>query len=76
MAVLASDFPRSVRLVRLSGSIGVVPTLLIHHNEQEGLVPFHAVVESTVQRARPVLLTALAAILTFIALTHSMFWAR
>lgn len=34
----------------------------IHHNQQAGLDPFHAVVEATVQRARPVLLTALAAI--------------
>lgn len=46
----------------------------IHHNELEGLAPFHAVVEATVQRARPVLLTAMAAILAFIPLTHSVFW--
>ena len=46
----------------------------IHHNEQEGLAPFQAVVEATVQRARPVVLTALAAILAFIPLTHSVFW--
>lgn len=32
------------------------------------------VVEATVQRARPVILTALAAILAFIPLTHSVFW--
>jgi Cu/Ag efflux pump CusA len=38
------------------------------------LDPFHAVVEATVQRARPVILTALAAILAFIPLTHSVFW--
>ncbi len=46
----------------------------IRHNEREGLAPFHAVVEATVQRARPVLLTAMAAILAFIPLTHSVFW--
>ena len=46
----------------------------IHHNEREALDPFHAVVEATVQRARPVLLTAIAAILAFIPLTHSVFW--
>ncbi|MCS5946861.1 efflux RND transporter permease subunit [Klebsiella variicola subsp. variicola] len=46
----------------------------IHRNEQAGLDPFHAVVEATVQRARPVLLTALAAITAFIPLTHSVFW--
>src|SRR5205809_268275 len=33
-----------------------------------------AVVEATVQRARPVVLTALAAMLAFIPLTHSVFW--
>jgi multidrug efflux pump subunit AcrB len=46
----------------------------IHTNEQQGLDPYHAVVEATVQRARPVLLTALAAVLAFIPLTHSVFW--
>ena len=46
----------------------------IHHNEQAGLDPFRAVVEATVQRARPVILTAMAAILAFIPLTHSVFW--
>jgi multidrug efflux pump subunit AcrB len=46
----------------------------IHHNLREGLAPFDAVVEATVQRARPVILTALAAILAFVPLTHSVFW--
>src|SRR5437764_8706898 len=46
----------------------------IHHNEPAGLDPFRAVVEATVQRARPVILTALAAMLAFIPLTHSVFW--
>ena len=31
-------------------------------------------VEATVQRSRPVILTALAAMLAFIPLTHSVFW--
>lgn len=47
----------------------------IHTNEQQGLDPFHAVIEATVQRARPVILTALAAILAFIPLTFSVFWS-
>jgi len=34
----------------------------------------HAVIEATVQRTRPVILTALAAVLAFIPLTHSVFW--
>lgn len=66
-----------VGLIALSGILMRNTLILIgqiHHNEQEGLVPFHAVVEATVQRARPVLLTAMAAILAFIPLTHSVFW--
>lgn len=66
-----------VGLIALSGILMRNTLILIgqiHHNEQEGLEPFHAVVEATVQRARPVLLTALAAILAFIPLTHSVFW--
>jgi multidrug efflux pump subunit AcrB len=47
----------------------------IHSNEHDGLDPFHAVVEATVQRSRPVLLTALAAVLAFIPLTQSVFWS-
>jgi multidrug efflux pump subunit AcrB len=47
----------------------------IHANEHEGLLPFDAVVEATVQRARPVVLTALAAVLAFIPLTQSVFWS-
>ncbi|WP_157220164.1 efflux RND transporter permease subunit [Flavisphingomonas formosensis] len=46
----------------------------IHNNEADGLDPYHAVVEATVQRARPVILTALAAVLAFIPLTTSVFW--
>ena len=46
----------------------------IHQNEHDGLDPYRAVVEATVQRARPVVLTALAAVLAFIPLTQSVFW--
>jgi multidrug efflux pump subunit AcrB len=46
----------------------------IQQNKSEGLAPYDAVVEATVQRARPVILTALAAIFAFIPLTHSVFW--
>ncbi|SFN21402.1 Multidrug efflux pump subunit AcrB [Candidatus Pantoea varia] len=66
-----------VGLIALSGILMRNTLILIgqiHHNEQEGLAPFAAVVEATVQRARPVLLTAMAAILAFIPLTHSVFW--
>lgn len=66
-----------VGLIALSGILMRNTLILIgqiHHNEQEGLEPYHAVIEATVQRSRPVLLTAMAAILAFIPLTHSVFW--
>jgi multidrug efflux pump subunit AcrB len=37
----------------------------IKTNKEEGLDDFHAVVEATVQRSRPVVLTALAAVHSF-----------
>jgi len=46
----------------------------IHHDRVAGLSTHDAVVESTVRRARPVVLTAAAAMLAFIPLTHSTFW--
>ncbi|HCH55243.1 MAG TPA: MFS transporter [Aeromonas sp.] len=66
-----------VGLIALSGILMRNTLILIgqiRENEQAGLDPFHALVEATVQRARPVILTALAAILAFIPLTHSVFW--
>ena len=66
-----------VGLIALSGILMRNTLILIgqiHHNEAAGLAPFDAVVEATVQRARPVILTALAAILAFVPLTHSVFW--
>lgn len=66
-----------VGLIALSGILMRNTLILIgqiHQNEHDGLPPFQAVVEATVQRARPVILTALAAVLAFIPLTHSVFW--
>ncbi|WP_410376868.1 efflux RND transporter permease subunit [Enterobacter sp. CPE_E423] len=66
-----------VGLIALSGILMRNTLILIgqiDHNQKEGLDPFQAVVEATVQRARPVLLTAMAAVLAFIPLTHSVFW--
>ena len=66
-----------VGLIALSGILMRNTLILIGqiaHNQREGLDPFQAVVEATVQRARPVLLTAMAAVLAFIPLTHSVFW--
>ena len=66
-----------VGLIALSGILMRNTLILIgqiDHNQKDGLQPFQAVVEATVQRARPVLLTAMAAVLAFIPLTHSVFW--
>jgi multidrug efflux pump subunit AcrB len=38
------------------------------------MAPFEGVVEAAVQRARPVVLTALAAVLAFVPLTHDSLW--
>jgi multidrug efflux pump subunit AcrB len=64
-------------LIGLSGILMRNTLILIgqiHTNEAQGLDPYHAVVEATVQRARPVILTALAAVLAFTPLTTSVFW--
>jgi multidrug efflux pump subunit AcrB len=66
-----------VGLIALSGILMRNTLILIgsiRENERLGLDEFSAVVEATVQRARPVILTALAAVLAFIPLTHSVFW--
>jgi multidrug efflux pump subunit AcrB len=66
-----------VGLIALSGILMRNTLILIgqiRNNEKDGLTPFDAVVEATVQRSRPVILTALAAMLAFIPLTHSVFW--
>ncbi len=52
----------------------LILTEQIKENRAAGLDDYHAVVEATVQRTRPVILTALAAVLAFIPLTHSVFW--
>jgi len=70
-------FNALIGLVALSGILMRNTLILIgqiDHNQKAGLDPFRAVVEATVQRSRPVILTALAAILAFVPLTHSVFW--
>ena len=52
----------------------LILTEQIKENQATGLDDYHAVIEATVQRTRPVILTALAAVLAFIPLTHSVFW--
>jgi multidrug efflux pump subunit AcrB len=64
-------------LIGLSGILMRNTLILIgqiHTNEADGLDTYQAIIEATVQRARPVILTALAAALAFIPLTTSVFW--
>ena len=64
-------------LIGLSGILMRNTLILIGQiqtNEAEGLDTYQAVIEATVQRARRVILTALAAVLAFIPLTQSVFW--
>jgi multidrug efflux pump subunit AcrB len=64
-------------LIGLSGILMRNTLILIGQiqtNEAGGLDTYQAVIEATVQRARPVILTALAAVLAFIPLTQSVFW--
>ena len=46
----------------------------IEQDIRQGLSPWEAVIESSVRRARPVILTAATAILAMIPLTSSVFW--
>jgi multidrug efflux pump subunit AcrB len=46
----------------------------IQQDIRQGLSPWEAVIESSVRRARPVILTAATAILAMIPLTNSVFW--
>jgi multidrug efflux pump subunit AcrB len=64
-------------LIGLSGIL-IRNTLIlvdqIQHDKAAGMSDYEAIVESTVRRARPVVLTAVAAMLAFIPLTYSTFW--
>jgi multidrug efflux pump len=66
-------------LIGIGGILMRNTLILIDQIEQDialGLDPIQAVIESTVRRARPVVLTSLAAILAFIPLTFSSFWGQ
>lgn len=70
-------FDAIIGLIALGGILMRNTLILIGQiktNREEGLDPFQALVEATVQRSRPVVLTALAAVLAFIPLTFSAFW--
>jgi multidrug efflux pump len=63
--------------IALSGMIMRNSVILVDQIEQDiaaGHTPWQAVVDSTVRRFRPIVLTALAAILAMIPLTRSAFF--
>jgi multidrug efflux pump subunit AcrB len=64
-------------LIALAGMIMRNAVILVDQIETDvshGLTRKEAIVEATVRRARPVVLTALAAILAMIPLSRSAFW--
>src|ERR1051326_5392044 len=80
-ALLVSDRPFGfvalLGLIALAGMIMRNTVILvdqIEHDIAEGHGRYRAVVDATVRRARPVVLTALAAILGMIPLARSIFW--
>lgn len=63
--------------IALSGMImrnSVILVDQIEHDIAEGNAPFQAVVDATVRRFRPIVLTALAAVLAMIPLSRSVFF--
>jgi multidrug efflux pump subunit AcrB len=69
-----------VALLGLTGLAGIlmrntlILTQQVADNFEAGMPPFEGVVEAAVQRARPVVLTALAAVFAFVPLTLDTFW--
>ncbi|WP_232465167.1 efflux RND transporter permease subunit [Oleiphilus messinensis] len=75
-------FKQPFGFVALLGLIGLAGILMrntliltqqVSDNLEDGMMPSDAVVEAAVRRARPVVLTALAAALAFIPLTTDIF---
>jgi multidrug efflux pump len=80
-ALLAFDKPfgfvAMLGTIALSGMIMRNSVILVDQIEQDklsGLAPWQAIVESTIRRFRPIVLTAAAAILAMIPLTRSVFF--
>ena len=64
-------------VIALSGMIMRNSIILVDQIDQDiarGVAPWTAIVDATVRRSRPVVLTAAAAVLAMIPLTHSVFW--
>ncbi|HEU0234388.1 MAG TPA: efflux RND transporter permease subunit [Gallionella sp.] len=70
-------FVAMLGMISLTGMIMRNSVILVDQIEQDmaqGLSRHEAIIDSTVRRARPILLTAAAAILAMIPLTTSVFW--
>jgi multidrug efflux pump len=70
-------FVAMLGVIALFGMIirnSVILVVQIDSDLERGLAPWDAIVESTVRRFRPIVLTAAAAILAMIPLTRSTFW--
>ncbi len=70
-------FVAMLGVIALAGMIirnSVILVVQIDHDLAAGRPLWDAIVESTVRRLRPILLTALAAILAMVPLTRSVFW--
>lgn len=70
-------FVAMLGMISLAGMIMRNSVILVDQIEQDmeqGLSRYDAIVDSTVRRSRPILLTAAAAILAMIPLTQSVFW--
>jgi len=70
-------FVATLGVIALAGMImrnAVILVDQIEHDIAAGFAPWNAVVEATVRRLRPILLTAAAAILAMIPLSGSVFW--
>ncbi|MDN0082701.1 efflux RND transporter permease subunit [Crenobacter sp. SG2305] len=70
-------FVAMLGVIALAGMImrnSVILVDQIEHHIQDGYDRYEAIIDSTVRRFRPIMLTALAAILAMIPLTRSTFW--
>jgi multidrug efflux pump len=70
-------FVAMLGVIALAGMIirnSVILVVQIDQDLQAGAPLWNAIVESAVRRLRPIVLTALAAILAMVPLTHSVFW--
>ncbi|MCP5158194.1 MAG: efflux RND transporter permease subunit [Gammaproteobacteria bacterium] len=75
---LPFGFVAMLGVIALSGIImrnAVILLDQIEQDQQAGLSTWNAIISSTVRRFRPIMLTALTAILALIPLTESTFWA-